>query len=154
MKTIERLTSAITAMLRKGTAPEQIATALALGGVLGTFPVLGFSTLLCVLAATALHLNQGLIQVANYAVYPLQFLSASASLALAAWVTGLGSADLAMAIEALRTDPWRILAAFKSLLGWAVMIWLAATPLLFGLLRWGARRLVRQMPMPMRGEES
>ena len=59
------LKSAITAMLRKGTAPEQIATALALGAVLGTFPVLRLSTLLCALAATALHLNQGLMQAAN-----------------------------------------------------------------------------------------
>jgi hypothetical protein len=154
MKTIERLKIAITAVLRTGTAPEQIATALALGAVLGTFPIFGFSTLLCVLAAAALHLNQGLIQVANYAAYPLQFLSASASLALAAWFSGLGPADLAAATRAMRSDPWGILSSFKELLGWAVMIWMAAAPLLFALLRWGARRLVRKIPMPMRGEKS
>lgn len=154
MKTIKRLKSAITAVLRKGTAPEQIATALALGAVLGTFPIFGLSSLFCVLAAAALHLNQGLIQVANYAAYPLQFISASGSLALAAWFSGLSTADLAAATQAMSSDPWGILSSFKDLLGWAVMIWMAAAPLLFALLRWGARRLVRQIPMPITGEKS
>jgi hypothetical protein len=154
MKAIERLKSAITAMLRKGTAPEQIATALTLGAVLGTFPVLGLSTLLCVLAATALHLNQGLIQAANYAVYPLQIMSATGSLALAAWLSGLSPADSAVANEVIRSDPWQMLSTFKGLIGYAVMIWLATTPLLFALLHWLTRRIVLKISVPVTGRNS
>ena len=154
MKTIERLIDAISSMLRQGTAPKQISTALALGAVIGTFPVLGLSTLLCALAAAALHLNQGLIQAANYAVYPLQLMFASGSLALAAWLSGLSPADSAAALEVIRSDPWQMLSAFKGLIGYAVMIWLAASPLLFAMLHWVTRRIVLRISIPVTGRDS
>jgi len=69
-----RVVAPIVAQLRQGIAPRQVALALALGGVLGIFPILGATTLLCAVAGIWLRLNQPLIQLVNYLVYPLQLL--------------------------------------------------------------------------------
>jgi uncharacterized protein (DUF2062 family) len=53
-------------------APETIALSVALGLVLGVFPVFGCPTILCALAAFALVLNLPAIQAVNYLAYPLQ----------------------------------------------------------------------------------
>lgn len=52
--------------------PEKLALCAALGIVLGIFPVPGSTTLLCGAAAFAFGLNQPVIQLVNYLVYPLQ----------------------------------------------------------------------------------
>jgi uncharacterized protein (DUF2062 family) len=68
-----RVVAPILAQLRQGITPEKIALTLALGAVLGIFPILGACTALCAVAGVALKLNQPIIQLVNYLVYPLQF---------------------------------------------------------------------------------
>ena len=67
-----RIVAPIVAQLQQGITPEKIALTIALGVVLGIFPILGSTTLLCGLAAVALRLNQPVIQLVNYFTYPLQ----------------------------------------------------------------------------------
>ncbi|MGD9032742.1 MAG: DUF2062 domain-containing protein [Desulfobacteraceae bacterium] len=62
----------IIALLKQGITPEKIALSLALGIVLGIFPVLGSTTLLCTLAALLFRLNLPAIQIVNVVIYPLQ----------------------------------------------------------------------------------
>lgn len=62
----------ILAQLRQGITPEKIALTIALGVMLGIFPILGMTTLLCTLAGIRLRLNQPVIQLVNFLVYPLQ----------------------------------------------------------------------------------
>jgi uncharacterized protein (DUF2062 family) len=59
-------------LLAQGMTSEEIALSVALGVVLGVFPILGFPTLFCVLAALVLRLNAPALQFVNYLVYPLQ----------------------------------------------------------------------------------
>lgn len=67
-----RVVEPILAQLRQGITPQKVALTLALGGVLGIFPILGATTALCAVAGIWLRLNQPLIQLVNYLVYPLQ----------------------------------------------------------------------------------
>ena len=67
-----RVVAPIVQQLRQGITPQKIALTLALGGVLGIFPILGATTLLCGIAGVWLRLNQPIIQLVNYLVYPLQ----------------------------------------------------------------------------------
>lgn len=60
--------------LKQGLSPHQAALACALGAWIGVLPLLGGTMALCAVVAWRLRLNQVLIQVANYAVYPLQFM--------------------------------------------------------------------------------
>jgi uncharacterized protein (DUF2062 family) len=61
-------------LLRQGITPEKIALSIACGLILGIFPALGWTTLLCFLAAVIFQLNLPAVQLVNYFVYPLQLL--------------------------------------------------------------------------------
>jgi uncharacterized protein (DUF2062 family) len=69
-----RLVAPVIALLTQGITPEKIALSLAFGLVLGVFPVLGSTTLLCATAALLFGLNLPAIQLINYVVYPLQLI--------------------------------------------------------------------------------
>ncbi|MFA6457130.1 MAG: DUF2062 domain-containing protein [Bacteroidota bacterium] len=60
--------------LRQGLSAQKLALCVTLGVVLGTFPVLGTTTLLCIGAAMLFRLNMPAIQLINYFVYPFQLL--------------------------------------------------------------------------------
>jgi hypothetical protein len=62
----------IIGFLRQGMTPRDLALALALGVTLGTFPVIGATSMLCVAASVLLRLNLPTIQSVNWAVSPLQ----------------------------------------------------------------------------------
>ncbi len=69
-----RVVAPIVALLTQGITPEKIALSLAFGIVLGIFPVLGSTTVLCAAAAMGFGLNLPAIQVVNYLIYPVQLL--------------------------------------------------------------------------------
>lgn len=68
----KRIIRPIMALLKQGVTPEKISLSLALGIVLGIFPVLGSTTLLCTMAAMVFKLNLPAIQIVNLMMYPLQ----------------------------------------------------------------------------------
>ncbi len=61
----------IKAQLMQGMTVDRVSWTIALGVVLGVFPIMGSTTLVCLLAGWALHLNQALLHVFKTAVYPL-----------------------------------------------------------------------------------
>ena len=67
-----RVVAPIVALLTQGITPEKIALSLAFGIVLGIFPVLGSTTVLCAAAALVFQLNLPAIQLVNYLIYPVQ----------------------------------------------------------------------------------
>ena len=69
-----RILAPILDLLRQGITPEKIALSIAFGIVLGVFPALGWTTLLCVIAAAWLRLNLPAMQLVNLLVYPLQLI--------------------------------------------------------------------------------
>lgn len=69
-----RVVAPILAQLKQGITPEKIALTLALGSVLGVFPIIGATTALCAVAAWRLKLNQPIIQLTNYLLYPVHLL--------------------------------------------------------------------------------
>lgn len=58
--------------LTQGVTPKLLAWTCALGVTLGIFPILGSTTLLCLIAGIVFKLNQPILQALNYLVYPLQ----------------------------------------------------------------------------------
>lgn len=67
-----RLLIPLRTLLRQGLTPSKLAWSCAVGMLIGSSPLLGFCTWLCLIAASVFKLNQLAIQIANYAVYPLQ----------------------------------------------------------------------------------
>jgi uncharacterized protein (DUF2062 family) len=67
-----RVRDPLVSLLAQGLTPEGLALSLALGLVLGLFPIVGVTTLLCLAAGFAFRLNHVALQMANHLAYPLQ----------------------------------------------------------------------------------
>ena len=61
-------------LLKQGITPKRLALSMASGAVIGMFPIIGSTTLICTVIALVLRLNLPAIQLANYLVYPLQII--------------------------------------------------------------------------------
>lgn len=61
-------------LLVQGTSPSALSIGISGALVIGTFPVIGSTTILCSLFALALRLNIPLVQFINYSVFPLQLM--------------------------------------------------------------------------------
>lgn len=143
--TRRRVLAPILEQLRGGITPEKIAVAVAAGCVLGLFPVLGSTTLLCALAAIALRLNQPIIQMTNYLVYPLQLASILGFYRAGEWLFGLPHLPLTipMLLERFQAGPARFIADYGMLAVRGIIVWIALAPLVFALLYAGLRAPLR-----------
>jgi len=61
-------------LLLQGITPKSIALGIAGAAVIGVFPVLGSTTILCTVFAFSFRLNLPLVQLINFSVYPLQLI--------------------------------------------------------------------------------
>jgi uncharacterized protein (DUF2062 family) len=69
-----RLVDPILGLLTQGITPEKIALSIAIGAIVGIFPVLGTTTVLCTVAAAALRLNLVAVHTVHYVMTPVQIL--------------------------------------------------------------------------------
>jgi uncharacterized protein (DUF2062 family) len=69
-----RIALPVLALLRRGATPEKLAWSLAAGLLIGINPLLGSTTILCLLLAFVFRLNIAASQLANHVIYPLQIL--------------------------------------------------------------------------------
>jgi uncharacterized protein (DUF2062 family) len=66
-----RVTDPIVAQLTQGLTPHKIALTVAIGSSIAMFPLLGTTTILCLLVGIVMKLNQPIIQAVNYACTPI-----------------------------------------------------------------------------------
>lgn len=131
-----RVVAPIVAQLKQGITPEKIALTLALGGALGIFPILGATTALCAIAGVWLRLNQPIIQLVNYLVYPLQvvllipFYRAGERLFGAEPVPIVNVADL---VARFGAGPWQFLLDYGRVGLYGIAVWMLLAPLLVAL---------------------
>ena len=131
-----RVVAPVVAQLKQGITPEKIALTLALGGVLGIFPILGATTLLCAVVGIWLRLNQPIIQLVNYLVYPVQivllipFYRAGERLFGAEPVPIVNVPDL---IARFGAGPWQFLLDYGLVGLYGITVWALVAPLLAGL---------------------
>lgn len=69
-----RLIQPIRTQLTQGVTPEALSWAIAGGFLTGIFPILGTTTVVCLLAGIVFRLNQPVLQTIKLLVYPLQLL--------------------------------------------------------------------------------
>lgn len=67
-----RVIAPILHLLRLGACPRKLAWSLAVGTMIGLNPLLGTTTVVCLVAALGLRLNVIASQITNHLVYPLQ----------------------------------------------------------------------------------
>ncbi len=125
-----RVVDPMVGQVRQGLGPRRLAWGLALGVGLGTFPVLGTTTLLCVGMGLAFRLNHPVLQVGNYLAYPLQLALLIPEVRLGERLLGAPSLplDLGSLAASVRSGPIQALAAFGVSLGHACLGWLLVVP--------------------------
>lgn len=139
-KPILRVRQALLTVAREGLSRKKLSLCIAVGIVLSTFPILGATTVLCAVAALLFRLNLPLIQVVNYAAYPLQLLLLVPFYAAGSWLFGgnLPTEVGSQLIASLQSDLWSGLLQLRDLVVYAVVVWLLVSPLfvvlIYGLL--------------------
>ncbi len=142
---MNKLKAKLLEQLKQGASPEALTLTLVLGLALGTIPLLGSTTLLCAGVAAALRLNQPLMQLINYFVYPLQLALYVPLIMMGARLLdpGLGTLTLEGIFAMFRANLGGAIAKlFWANLG-AVLIWGAVAVPLGMLLYAGLVRVVR-----------
>lgn len=116
--------------LRQGTTPNKLALTLAAGFCIGCFPVMGTTTICCVVVALAFRLNQAVIQVGNYLAFPLQLLLTIPFLRLGEHIFHAPPLPLApgQLLTLMRSAPNQTARAFVYGQGHAIVAWAVIAP--------------------------
>jgi uncharacterized protein (DUF2062 family) len=142
-----KLKAPVLVLLRKGMTPERIAFSLACGIVLGLFPIMGATTLLCLAAALVFRLNTTAAILANWAVYPLQIILIAPFFAAGARLFGtlslLHASPRSAPLAASSLMRGADLVAASSL--HAILVWGLAAPLAMAVLYLSLLPVIRRL---------
>lgn len=133
-----RVWEPLLALLRTGLTPRGLAWSVAAGLALGTFPMLGSTTLLCALAAFLFRLNQPAMQLVNYLAYPLQLALLVPFIRLGERLFGAEPMPLSLTgmLQALNADTWGTITLFWTRIWHACVVWALVVLPLMAVLAW------------------
>lgn len=118
--------------LRQGTTPEKLALTCALGVVIGIFPIIGTTTLICLGVAILFKLNLALLQLVNYLVTALQVILILPFIQTGIFLFGLKSFDYTseQLVDSFQNNFWSLLKDSGLSIAAGITVWfLIAVPL-------------------------
>jgi uncharacterized protein (DUF2062 family) len=117
--------------LKQGKTPRELALAVAIGVVLGTFPVIGATTLLCIAVSIALRLNLPAMQSVNWVASPLQLILLIPFFNLGGMLFGGGHVGMSLGelIGMMETDLLGTIREFLFVTVRAVCAWSLVAPI-------------------------
>lgn len=141
----KRTVEPVVALIKQGVSPEKISLGMAWGIVLGIFPVMGLTTILCGLAALVFRLNLPAIQLVNFLVYPLQLVLLIPFFHLGNLLFQIEPLPLSAQelITLLQADLWGTIRAFWNTTLRAIVAWLLVSLPIFLLLHFTLVRLIK-----------
>ena len=112
-------------ILKTGATPDKLAHAIALGAIMGIFPIFGTTTIACILLASLFRLNHVAVQLVNYAIYPIQVLLLFPLYRFGMFLTGsmISTDRLEQILEQLSEKPWDTIIAVGDILWAGVIGW-------------------------------
>ncbi len=110
--------------LRQGISPQRLALTLALGVAIGCIPIMGVTSVVCVVVALTLRLNFPVIQAANWAAMPMQIVLIVPFVRLGGRLFGFGAAHNIEAATLLHAPPMALISQMGWLAGQALLAWL------------------------------
>lgn len=125
IKIHRKIVDAVVKLLKKGISPEKIALGVAVGVIIGIFPIIGSTTLLCTGVALLLGLNLPAIQLVNYLIYPLQIALLIPFYQFGAWLFGVEPLPLSVTqlVTMFKTDFWSSIQQLWALTLRAIVAW-------------------------------
>lgn len=142
-----RIVDPIVQQLTQGLSPERVAMTIAVGLFLAIIPVVGVTTILCLLAAWALRLNQPIIQLINWLSAPLQILLIFPFIRLgeAVFRAPRMTRSLEELVAMAKSDPVGTMAMLGETLGHAVAAWLIVGPFFIAAVYFASRPVLRRL---------
>ncbi len=125
-----RLLGPVKALLTQGMSPRLLALSLATGAIVGVFPVLGTTTLLCTLAAALLRLNLVAVQTVHFLLTPVQLLLIIPFVRVGEHLMGATPQPLSIAagLDLIAQGALQAIVVLKDAIFHAVLGWLAVGP--------------------------
>lgn len=145
------LVAPVRAQLAGGSSPERLAWTIAIGIVLGIFPVMGTTTILCLLVGWMFQLNQVVIHVFKAAVYPFHLALILVFIRWGEQLYGvpLISFSIPELVGRFKDDPIRFLGDFGMAAWHGVSAWLLIAPVIAVLVRSVAAPLLRRLAITL-----
>lgn len=143
-----RVVAPIVAQLKQGITPEKIALTLALGGVIGIFPILGATTVLCAVVGIWLRLNQPIIQLVNYLVYPVQIVLLIPFYRAGERLFGaepVPIADVASLVTRFSEGPWQFVLDYGLVGLYGITVWALVAPPMAAIAYFALRPVLAQL---------
>lgn len=135
----------VLAQLRQGITPDKLALTISIGAVLGIFPVLGSTTILCLSFAAVLRLNQPVMQVVNHCCYPLQLILIPVFIRFGERIFRASPISFSMAqlLGEFRAGPLRFFQEFASTFLHCMTAWAILAPWAGVIIYFGTRPMLR-----------
>ena len=143
------LVAPVVAQLTVGISPERLGWTIALGIVLGVFPILGTPTLVCLLAGYWLRLNHPVLQVFKELVYPLHLVLIPVFIRLGERLYGvpLTSFSIPDLLGKFKNDPLQFGRDFGMTAWHAVIVWLLIAPVVVVLIKLAVTPVLRKLAL-------
>lgn len=137
----------VVTQLTVGVSPDRIAWTISLGVVLGVFPIMGTTTVLCLLVGWLLRLNQPVLHVFKVLVYPLHLVLILVFIRLGERLYGvpLISFSIPELLEKFKADPLRFGKDFGIAAWHGMSAWLLIAPVAAIMIKLAVMPLVRQL---------
>lgn len=142
-----RLVAPVVAQLMVGISPERIAWAISLGVVLGIFPIIGTTTLVCLAAGWLLRLNQPVLHVFSNLVYPLHLVLILVFIRLGERMHGAPrmSFSIPQLLGKFRDDPLQFAGDFGISAWHGVSAWLLVAPVAAVLVKFAVTPVLKRL---------
>ena len=151
----QKVSDPLLALLTRGLSPQDLSLAVVVSLGLGINPIIGSTSLLCLVAGRLFRLNHLVMQTVNYLAYPLQFLLLVPFVRLGEMVMGAEALPLSpsLLIEEFQRSFWGFVAKFgmayvHGLLGWVLVVPVTCFGLYFLLTRLFRRPGTAPSPAP------
>ena len=123
----------IARQLTQGITPEKVALTLAVGSALALFPILGTTTLLCLVAGICLRLNQPIIQLVNALCTPIHLPVIYGFVRMGNWMFDAPYAHIHPSMirdmrEMFWADPHEFFEMFGRMAAHSIVAWAAIAP--------------------------
>lgn len=125
----QKVSEPLLALLTRGLSPQDLSLAVVVSLGLGINPIIGSTSVVCLVAGRLFRLNHLVMQTVNYLAYPLQFLLLVPFVRLGETVVGAEALPLSpsLLIEEFQRSFWGFVAKFgmayvHGLLGWVLVV--------------------------------
>ena len=146
------LVAPVVTQLTLGTSPDRIGWTIALGMVVGVFPIMGSTTLVCLLIGWLLRLNQPVLHVFRAVVYPLHLALILIFIRLGERLYGapLISFSIPQLIGKFKDSPLQFARDFGMAAWHGVSAWLLIAPVAAVLIKMAAMPALRKLSVSLK----